>query len=338
MHAMVADAIAMPKRTDSRMETRGRRELVVVEASDAAPLVRRLVLAAPDGLSLPQWTPGAHIRVALPKGGDRAYSLVDLGAPDPARWVLCVRLDEAGGGGSMHMHGLRPGARIMVADPVNRFALHEGAAPALLIAGGIGVTPLTAMAAHMRREGRPFRFVYTGRSQGALALTEGLSALCADSLSLHYDDEPSRLDLAALLSSTEPAAHVYVCGPAGMIEATRKAAAAAGFPEAQIHFELFTSTPEPSEAEQGSFEVEARQSGKTAQVAAGQSIIDALEAAGVDLLYDCRRGDCGVCRCDVLEGEPDHRDVVLTPEERASNKVMQICVSRSKTPRLVLDI
>jgi vanillate O-demethylase ferredoxin subunit len=194
------------------------------------------------------------------------------------------------------------------------------------------------MAAHLSRKERPFHFIYAGRTRGALALTDALLSLCEERLSLHYDDEPGRLDLAALLASAERHTHIYVCGPAGMIEATRKAAAEAGFPETQIHFELFTSAPEASDTAQTTFEVEARQSGKMVQVQPGQSIIDALEAAGVELLYDCRRGDCGVCRCDVIEGEPDHRDVVLTPEERASSKVMQICVSRSKTPRLVLDV
>lgn len=320
------------------METRGRRELVVIEASEAAPLVRRLVLASADGAPLPPWTAGAHVRVALPGGGDRAYSLIDLGTRDPSHWTLCVRLDEAGGGGSIHMHGLRSGDRISVTEPVNRFPLHDDDAPALLIAGGIGVTPLVAMAAQLRRGGRAFRFAYAGRTRGTLALTDELMALCEDQLSLHYDDEPGRIDLTALIARTERRTHIYVCGPSGMIEAARKAAAEAGFPEAQVHFELFTSVPEPSDAEQAGFEVEARQSGKTVQVAPGQSIIDALEAAGVELLYDCRRGDCGVCRCDIIEGEPDHRDVVLTADERASNKVMQICVSRSKTPRLVLDV
>lgn len=320
------------------METQGRRELIVVEASEAAPLVRKLVLAAADGVALPQWTAGAHIRVALPAGGDRAYSLVDLGVRDPVRWMLCIRLDETGGGGSLHMHKLQTGDRISVTEPVNRFPLHEGDAPALLIAGGIGVTPLAAMAAQLKREGRPFRFAYAGRTRGALALTDPLTSLCAEKLTLHYDDEPGRLDLPALLASVDRHAHIYVCGPAGMIEATRKVAAAAGFAEQQIHFELFTSTPETDNAAQTGFEVEARQSGKTVQVLPGQSIIDALEAAGIELVYDCRRGDCGICRCDVIEGEPDHRDVVLTPDERASNKVMQICVSRSKTPRLVLDV
>jgi ferredoxin-NADP reductase len=320
------------------MEAQGRRELIVVETSEAAPLVRKLVLAATDGSALPEWSAGAHIRVTLPAGGDRAYSLIDLGLRDPAHWILCVRLDETGGGGSLHMHGLQKGDRISVTKPVNRFPLHEGDAPALLIAGGIGVTPLSAMAAQMKREGRPFRFVYAGRTRGALALTGALESLCGEALSLHYDDEPDRLDLLALLASADRQAHLYVCGPAGMIEATRKTAAGAGFPDKQIHFELFTSAPETDDTAQVGFEVEARQSGKTVQVLPGQSIIDALEAAGIELIYDCRRGDCGICRCDVLGGEPDHRDVVLTPDERASNKVMQICVSRSKTPRLVLDV
>jgi ferredoxin-NADP reductase len=320
------------------MKAQGRRELIVVEASEAAPLVRKLVLAAADGGVLPQWSAGAHIRVALPAGGDRAYSLIDLGVRDPDRWILCVRLDETGGGGSLHMNRLQIGDRISVTEPVNRFPLHEDDTPALLIAGGIGVTPLSAMAAQLNREGRAFRFVYAGRTRGALALTAPLLSLCAGTLSLHYDDEPNRLDLPGLLASADRHAHIYICGPAGMIEATRKAAAGAGFPEQQIHFELFTSAPEADDSTKSGFEVEARQSGKTVQVMPGQSIIDALEAAGVELTYDCRRGDCGICRCDVIEGEPDHRDVVLTPDERASNKVMQICVSRSKTPRLVLDV
>jgi vanillate O-demethylase ferredoxin subunit len=311
----------------------GPRLLTLCEVRTVADNIKMFQLRS--DVLLPRWTPGAHIRIATPVG-ERAYSLIDWGQDQSHVWTICVRLEDRGDGGSRYMHSLVAGAQIDVHGPYNRFELGRHEAPALLLAGGIGVTPLISMARALEASGRNYRLVYAGRSRSALALQQEINQLCKDKASLHADDDPSRLDLQKLIETTGRATHLYVCGPPGMIDATLECAAANGFPSTQIHFELFSN--KDSEAEDGSFEVEARQSGKTVTVLPGQSIIDALEAAGIDLIYDCKRGDCGICRCDVLEGEPDHRDVVLTPDERASNKTIQICVSRSKTPRLVLDI
>jgi len=313
--------------------------LIVREAIAETPLVKAIVLDSADGAPLPAFEAGAHVRVKLPEGGDRPYSLVDH--PDhrgSATWVLGVRLEDPSAGGSRHMHGLAPGDRVSVSPPRNDFPLHDDARPALLIAGGIGITPILSMAAALARAGRDFRLHYAGRARGQLAFLEPLQAICGERLACHYDDDPqTRLNVVSILSDAPPDAVVYVCGPQGMIEAVKAAAAGLGIPPDRVRSELFTKAPAAG-ADDAPFEVELKSSGQVVTVAPGQSIIDALEAAGVDVLYDCRRGDCGICQCDVIEGVPDHRDVILSDAEKASGKVMQICVSRAKSSRLVLDL
>jgi vanillate O-demethylase ferredoxin subunit len=299
------------------------------------PFIRSLVFDVEDGV-VPRWQAGAHIRVALPNGGDRPYSLMALpGLPEGAL-ALGVLREEASTGGSQFMHALKIGDVVKASAPVNNFHLHEGAAPALLFAGGIGVTPILSMAAELRARGSPYRLHYAGRTQGLLAFQPHLQEICAKDLSVHYDGDESRLDIAAALGEAAANSHVYVCGPAGMIEAVKAAALAEGVPADRIHYELFKSE-RPSSPDLP-FEVELKSSGQVVTVAADQSIIQALEAAGLDVLYDCRRGDCGICQCGVIDGVPDHRDVILSDDEKASNKVMQICVSRAKSERLVLDL
>lgn len=312
-------------------------QLVVRETIEETPLVRAIVLDGADGAPLPPFAPGSHIRVTLPQGGDRPYSLVDLPAcRAPTTYVLGVRFEPEGAGGSRYMHSLKPGDRVAASRPVDNFPLHEDARPALLFAGGIGITPILSMACALAASSRPYRLHYAGRGRGHLAFTGPLSGICGDALSLHYDDEPAtRLNIAAALSRAPADPVIYVCGPAGMIDAVKAAAAEAGFAPERVRFELFTPAPGGTDE---AFEVEVRSSGLVIAVAPGQSILDALEAAGVDAVHDCRRGDCGVCQCGVLEGIPDHRDVVLSDAERASNRVMQICVSRARSPRLVLDL
>jgi vanillate O-demethylase ferredoxin subunit len=163
-----------------------------------------------------------------------------------------------------------------------------------------------------------------------LAFLPELEAICGARLAVHYDDDPATQANFDDLIGAAPGADVYVCGPAGMIDAVK---AAGGD---RVRFELFAA--DPSAAADTAFEVQVGRDGRIVTVAPGQSIIAALEDAGVDLIYDCQRGDCGICQTEVLEGIPDHRDVVLSDEEKASNKVMQICVGRAKTPRLVLDL
>lgn len=316
-------------------EATASRRFRVVSSVAATPAIRHLVLAPLDGVP-PAWAAGAHVRVALPDGGDRPYSLMALPGVDPAHWSLGVLLEEKSTGGSRYMHTLRPGDEVALSEPVNHFALEPDDAPALLFAGGIGITPILAMAAELKARGVPFALHYAGRAPGLLAFLEPLRTICGDALAVHYDGDASRLDIDAALAAADPAAHVYVCGPAGMTEAVKAAARARGIPPERIHFELFAAAA-PAGADVA-FEVEIASTGRVVRVEADQSIVAALEAAGLDPLHDCLRGDCGICQCGVLDGVPDHRDVILTDAERASNKVMQICVSRAKTPRLVLDL
>jgi ferredoxin-NADP reductase len=296
----------------------------------------RSVVFGVEGGAVPQWQAGAHIRVLLPGGGDRPYSLMALPDLPKGTVALGVLREETSTGGSQFMHALQVGEVVRATAPVNTFGLHEGASPALLFAGGIGVTPILSMAAELKAQGISYRLHYAGRMPGRLAFLPQLQAICSKELAVHYDSDESRLDVVAALGDAPADAHVYVCGPAGMIDAVKAGALAKGITADRIHFELFKA--EQSGAPNNPFEVELKSTGQIITVATDQSIIQALEAAGLDVLYDCQRGDCGICQCGVISGIPDHRDVILSDEEKASNKVMQICVSRAKSERLVLDL
>ncbi|WP_426425128.1 PDR/VanB family oxidoreductase [Bradyrhizobium genosp. A] len=310
-------------------------KLKVRSCAAETPFIRSLVFDVEDSV-VPRWQAGAHIRVALPNGGDRPYSLMALPGLPEGVLALGVLREETSTGGSQFMHALKVGDVVYASAPVSNFHLHAGAAPALLFAGGIGVTPILSMAAELTARASPFRLYYAGRTQGLLAFLPQLQEICTTGLSIHYDSDGSRLDIAAALGDAAANSHIYVCGPAGMIEAVKAAALAEGVPAERIHYELFKAE-QPSSPDLP-FEVEIRSTGQVVSVAAGQTIIQALETAGFDVLYDCRRGDCGICQCGVIAGVPDHRDVILSDDEKASNKVMQICVSRAKSERLVLDL
>ncbi len=315
-------------------------EMTVRDSAMAAELIRSIEMVPADGGALPAFEAGAHVEVTLPDGTTRPYSLIAFDGPDaqpPRAFRVAVRLDEGGDGGSRYMHGLRAGDRVEISVPRNDFPLAADDAPALLIAGGIGVTPIISMAGALQAQGRPYRFVYAARSRAALAFGAELAAQHGDRLEVHCDDEAGGpLDLAPLIAGMAPGAHLYVCGPRPMIDAARAQAEAACVAPERVHFELF----EAAAAAQGdtAFEVELASSGQVFTIPPGQTIIEVLEAAGVDLIHDCQRGDCGICQTDVLEGTPDHRDVVLSEAERAAGNVMQICVSRAKSPRLKLDL
>ncbi|MBH1973858.1 MAG: iron-sulfur cluster-binding domain-containing protein, partial [Rhodobacteraceae bacterium] len=199
----------------------------------------------------------------------------------------------------------------------------------------IGVTPILSFATALCARGGAYALHYCTRTAALAGFASQLAAQHGAALSLWADDARP-VDLAGLIAAAAADTQIYVCGPRGMIEAVKGLARAAGFAEAQVHYELF-SNPAAHSGDQP-FQVELHRSGRVFTVLAGQSIIDVLEAAGVDLIHDCRRGDCGICQTAVIAGEPDHRDVVLSPAERASGKVMQICVSRAKSARLVLDL
>ncbi len=304
--------------------------LTITDIQDATPRVRvfRLEGSAP----LPPYTPGAHLDFQT-EAGPKSYSLIDW-EPAPAApeyYRIAVQREDDGAGGSQAMHNLQTGDRLQAAPPKNDFPLADHDGPALLLAGGIGITPLISHACALKAASRPYSFHYSARSRDVMAFGDRLADLHQDRLTRWYD-ATAPLDLAALLGAVDPATYLYICGPKGMIEAAK---AAAPLPEDQIHFELFTNAA--TESGDGAFEVEIAD-GRVFTIPPGQTIIEALEAEGVDLIYDCQRGDCGICQTDVIQGEPDHRDVVLSQSERDGGKVMQICVSRAKSARLVLDI
>ena len=309
-------------------------KLHVKDITDVTDRIRLFTLTSPDGL--PGYTTGAHLDFDLGDLGVRSYSLIDFAAIDPAptAYQIAVQLEPEGDGGSRAMHALQVGDVIGARDPKNSFELHADETPALLIAGGIGVTPIISFATELTKRATPFAFHYAARNQDVCPFVEPLREQFPDALTLWFDSD-AQMDIATVLRDAPDAAYIYCCGPKGMIEAVRSAAEKAGYPSYRIRFELFES-PQAEDGDQP-FEVEIND-GRVFTIPAGQSIIEVLEAADVDIMYDCQRGDCGICQTDVIAGEPDHRDVVLSEDERASGSVMQICVSRAKSARLVLDI
>lgn len=322
-------------------------QLRVVEARELNPLIRMLRLRADDGRELPGYTAGAHIRVQvqLPDGKQdwRHYSLINFATARnatnaPAEYRIAVRREDDGRGGSRFMHErVKEGDLLSIEAPKNDFPLHTGPGGTVLVAGGIGVTPLASMAARRRAEDAPVRMHYAGRSRELMAFLPELQALLGDDLRVHADAEAGGpLDIDALLDDCPAGDRVYVCGPKLMLDAVLARTQARGWEHDRVHFELFT-TPVVEEGDQA-FEVELAQSGQRFTVPADQSILDCLIEHGCDPMFDCKRGECGVCTTAVLEGEIDHRDYVLSAREKAEGNVMQICISRAKGPRLVLDI
>jgi ferredoxin-NADP reductase len=323
-------------------------DLKVATAVPETELIRRLVLEPVSGV-LPGFDAGASITLHVPGVGRRRYSLVNAdpggdGAAQPPRYELAVRLEAEGGGGSRWVHALKPGDMVRAEPPQNAFALVPGPHPVLLLAGGIGVTPLVSKAASMVAQGRPFRFVYAARRRADFAYLPQIRALAGETLALHADDEAGHvLDVPGLLAALPPGTEVHVCGPRPMLAAATETATRLGWPDGRLCFERFYSLGEaddvaPAGAGDGSFEVEIASSGQVFTVPPDKSIVQVLVEAGVDPLHDCMRGECGVCQVGVVAGTPDHRDSILSESERAAGKVMQICISRSRSPRLKLDL
>jgi vanillate O-demethylase ferredoxin subunit len=298
--------------------------------------ITEFTLAAPQGDALPDWQAGAHIRIDV-DGGDRAYSLItwDDTRTAPGQYTIAVQREDDGAGGSTFMHMLTEGDEVQVTDPKCDFPVVANA-PAVLLAGGIGITPMISMAAALRAQGVDVTLHYAGRSRAVMAYCDALTGLLGDALHIHCDDDESALDLDAVIAGIGHR-HLYICGPKGMIDTARSKAEAAGIPADRVHVELFDNGSAGAAGDQP-FEVEIASTGQTFTIPPGKSIIEVLEEGGIDLIYDCQRGDCGICQTDVIEGEPDHRDVVLSDAEKAEGKVMQICVSRAKSARLVLDL
>ncbi|MAM62352.1 PDR/VanB family oxidoreductase [Maritimibacter sp. UBA3975] len=289
------------------------------------------VLLAPVTGRLPPAEPGAHVDLHLPGGAVRQYSLTAGSTPDG--YVLGVLREKASRGGSKVVHeALRPGQVVEMSPPRNTFALDDSTAPVLLISGGIGVTPILAMADMLAGTDRDWSMTACARERDVLAFSDELAALGART---RFDDEDGPPDLSAMIAGATRETHLYCCGPTPMLDAFEEAALSAGFPTDQIHLERFA--PAKPKAGAGEFIVELARSGESIVVPPDKSILDVIEDAGIEANNSCRVGVCGTCETQVLEGEADHQDMILTEEERAEGRML-ICCSRAKTGTLVLDL
>jgi len=288
---------------------------------------------------LPVWTPGSHVDVHLANGLVRSYSLSNLKTGDE-EYRLTVQRDPATRGGSKSMHdNLRVGQVLEISPPRNNFPLCESAVGTVFIAGGIGVTPFLSMAQRLNEIRRPWTMYYSVRSPDRAAHLDELQTVAAAAqgrFEMNFDGLPGgkMLDLRALLDSLSRDTHVYCCGPEGMLNAYR-AAAAEVFPSEQVHYEYFSVTVD---AAAGGYIVSLARSGKEVRVNEGETLLKALLAAGVKVPYSCEEGVCGACETRVLSGTPDHRDMILSDREHAEGKTMMICCSGSKSERLVIDL
>jgi ferredoxin-NADP reductase len=297
--------------------------------------VMHVQLTSRDGTALPAWQPGAHLGIQLPSGVLRQYSL--CGDPEDLHaYGIAVLRQPDGRGGSIDFHEhMHVGRDVPVASLRNNFAL----APApryLLLAGGIGVTPLLAMARELQRRGRDWHMVYGGRSRSHMAFVPELAALAADRVQIWAEDERGLPPIDKLIESAGDSTAVYCCGPTPMIAAVEAACATAG--HVDLHLERFSATESTDLTDATAFEVELSRSGVTVTVPADRSILDVVLDTIGEVNFSCEEGVCGTCETAVLSGVPDHRDQLLLPQERESNETMMICVSRSKTARLVLDL
>lgn len=303
---------------------------------DVTPTVREFIITPAHG-SAERWAPGAHLMVRLHVAGrlqTRSYSLVGL-PEDAAGYRIAVKCLLDGHGGSRAMWALAVGDSIEVSAPQNHFSLAYLAPATLLVAGGIGITPMVSMAQALVKRGLPVTLLYAARSEAELAFAEPLRALLGDALVTCASDRGEVLDFGRAIDALPAGAQLYVCGPAGLLDAVRQRWLAAGRPEPSLRFETFGSGGQLPPA---GFEVAVPRHHTELVVAPDQSLIEVLEAAGIEVMNDCRRGECGLCALDVLalDGEIDHRDVFLSAQEKQENKRICACVSRV-VGRITLD-
>ena len=302
-----------------------------------ADRIRSFELRPLTGHDLPAFTAGAHIEVHLANGIVRSYSLANSPA-EGNRYEIAVNKEVSGRGGSGFMHDqVHVGARLRISAPRNNFALREEAEHSVLIAGGIGITPLRSMIARLRALERPWSLLYAGRDRDSMAFLEEFARLreLGHAIRIHSDAEAGAPpDLQGVVAKAPPSAHFYCCGPRPMLAVFE--AATSQLPAERVHVEYFAGSQAPALA--GEFSVELARSGRVLQVPAGTSILDTLLDAGVNVPYSCMEGVCASCETRVLAGVPDHRDAILSRAERDANDRMMICCSGARTPRLVLDL
>lgn len=298
-------------------------EALVESVADLTPTVRRLTLRPLAAVTSPE--PGSHLQVRLQAGGKEVTRSYSLTGSAGGAWTIAVKRLDDGQGGSLAMWRLAPGDRLAVSGPHNHFPLDLQAPAYLLVAGGIGITPLLPMAKVLAARGANVRMLYGARTQAELAFADELRECLGGSLQAVAG---SRADIAGAVAALAPGGQMYVCGPASMLDAARHAWEAGGRPPADLRYETFGSGGRLASRE---FRVQVPRHGLDIMVPAGRSLLDVLEEAGVQTLSDCRRGECGLCAVEVLgvEGEIDHRDVFLSEHEKRQNRRICACVSRA---------
>ncbi len=314
-------AVGAPARRDIA------RKIRVTETRREAEGILGLTIEAAQGRPLPNWSAGAHIELCV-GDFDRKYSL--CGDPEDGAYQVAILRENAGRGGSRHIHEtLKKGAEIKMRGPSNLFRLDEGAAHYVLIAGGIGVTPILAMADRLKALGKSYALHYAGRSKRTMAFLDRVQRDHAEALSLYADDEGKFMDLAAMVAALPQGGQIYACGPHGLLNALENLTD--GLPQGTYHFEHFSTASSGLDPDtEHAFEAELTDSGMVLNVAADATLLDAILAAGIDVACDCREGLCGSCEVEVLEGDIDHRDMVLTRNERKQSKRMMSCCSRAR--------
>ena len=299
----------------------------VESMSDVTPMIREFRLL-PDGGVAP-YPAGSHLNVAVLIDGQparRSYSLV--GDRDPHVYRIAVRLAPDSRGGSRAMWALKPGARIEISNPTSLLEIDWNRQNYCLIAGGIGITPITAIASALHRRNIDLRLHYAVKSRGDAAYLGELSSVLGDRLTVHASDEGARIDLDATFRTLPPDAIAIMCGPMRMLEAARRAWNDAGRAPSDLRYETFGSSGLLPTAE---FRVRLKDTGAELVVPQNSSMLDALNAAGFEVISDCQRGECGVCAIDVIavEGEIDHRDVFFSDQQKRDNRKICPCVSRA---------
>lgn len=307
----------------------------------ASSTVAALVLEHPEGAELPAWEPGAHVTLHLPGGLERQYSL--CGEPaDRGTYRLGVLLEPAGRGGSAWVHEhLHEGDHIAVSGPRNHFELVSGARHHFL-AGGVGITPILPMVRRCQEQGTDWRLTYLGRSRESMAFLDELGGLgdvgrVDGRVHVHCDERSGVADIGQILGAAPDDCLVYACGPEGLLRAVETVMATR--PTGSLRVERFApQDPGGEAAPERPFTVTFTRSGITTEVPADASILDVAEKHGLAIDYSCREGTCGTCETAILSGRADHRDSVLSPEEQETHETMLICVSRSLTPVIELDL
>ncbi|HJS84159.1 MAG TPA: PDR/VanB family oxidoreductase [Acetobacteraceae bacterium] len=302
---------------------------------DLAPDIRLFEIEPSEAFVPP--TPGSHIDVVVQIGERpdvRSYSIV--GPCGDGLYRIAVKLLGDTRGGASYLWRLAPGARMTISTPRNHFELSPGRPEYLLIAGGIGITPIFTMALFLAQAGAKFRLLYACRRRRDLALADDLRERIGSRLELFVGEEGARLDLAAEIARLGPGGELYLCGPIRMLEAAKRHWQRSGRPIDQLRFETFGNSGHLASEP---FTVKIPRLGREIDVPLNQTILEALEAAGIEMIYDCRRGECGLCALDILDvqGVVDHRDVFFSDEEKASNRKLCTCVSRVAGGSITLD-